>query len=92
MPKREDNVKIHGVLKSVTSQTVQYKPFGYELDFTGEHGGDLVTVELEVPKDSVQDSEDGYILNMDGFKAILVNMAVVLDTVEREYSKKLTGG
>lgn len=83
-------VVIKGVLRTVTSQTIQYKPFGYELDFTGQNGDDRVQVEFEIPEDGTIESErDGHvILNLDGFKAVLVTLANTLDEAAAEYKKK----
>lgn len=89
MPKKDDGmVHLRGVIKSISPQTAQYKPFAYELGFDGQ-GGDCVAVDIEIPAlDVVQSDKDCVVIDLDGFKALLLKVAETLDEVEASYKKK----
>lgn len=92
---------IRGVLRSVSSQRLQYKPYGYELSFknplyaASDQGlvSPAVVVEMEIPADLVVEEVEGYVvIGLEGLNAILEAAADSLDKLNEKYKKKLQGG
>lgn len=97
MPGKSKTKFIRGMLRAVTSQRLQYKPYGYELDFMAPlgvgHYSDRVVVELEIPFDTVVEEGEGYVVvSLDGLNAILEVTADSLDKLDIAYKKKIQGG
>lgn len=91
---------IRGLLKQVTSQRLQYKPYGYELDFStaqnlvgGGQANKQIIVEMEIPTDTViEDADWCTVISLDGLNAILEVTADSLDKLDAAYKKKVKGG
>jgi hypothetical protein len=83
---------IRGVLRTVNSSRVQYKPYSYELDFSGALERPAVLVELEIPTDTIVDSNNQeVVVNLNGFTVILEQLADALDLLNIRYQKKYGG-
>jgi len=88
------NVSIRGVLRSVTSQRVQYKPYGYELCFDGDYGGTKVLVELSISKERIVEQgnrgdQEFVVLDLEGLNVLLEVTADSVDKIDQNYKKRL---
>lgn len=87
---------IRARIAKISSQRLQYKPYGYELDTVDAGGGKYgrpVFVEFEIPEDTViQDEPEVFVVSLDGLNAILEVTADSLDKLDAAYKKKLQGG
>lgn len=80
----KSDVKLKGKLVSVSSQRVQYKPYGYELEF------ETVWVEVEVPRSGVVGVDGNNVtLSLDGLNALLQVTADSVDKLEVAYQRVL---
>lgn len=92
---------IRGVLWSVSSQRLQFKPYGYELRFDGYDNAPQIIVEFDIPTDTVLEEGSGdkdnfespyIVVDLDGLNAILEVTADSLDKLDADYKKKIQGG
>lgn len=80
---------LRGVLTKISSQRVEYKPYGYELDFSmGDERP--VIVEVDIPKEHVlEESEFKVVIGLDGLNALLEVTADSIDKLDRKYKQKI---
>lgn len=96
---------LRGRLAQVSSQRVEYKPYGYVLGFdatvsskdpkTGEllPVSSVVFVEIDIPEEEVREAGPGFVVvGLSGLNAILQVTADSLDELNKAHLKKLQGG
>lgn len=76
-----------GKLVAVNSQRVNYKPYGYTLDFSEPKA---VYVDVTIPTKSViRETDDMVEINLDGLKALLSKCADAIDELDKAYLKEV---
>lgn len=87
-------VYVRGALRSISSQRLQYKPYGYELSFDDSitEGISNIFVEMNIPASTVQEfGKDYIVIDLDGLNAILEVTADSLDKLDQKYKKSIGG-
>lgn len=81
--------QIRGVLTSISSQRVEYKPYGYSLSFA-EAPSDPIVIAFDIPEECViEEPPDGVlVLGLDGLQAILKTTADAIDELNEQYKKQ----
>jgi hypothetical protein len=90
---------IRGMLTTVVSSRLQYKPYLPTINFQGSGTGaggtltDAVLVEVDIPAELVLEEGPGYVVvGLDGLNAILEVTADSLDKLDAAYKKKIQKG